>query len=107
MFSEWLVEHGGAPSLIGVVAMAMSKAFTSGCTQYLPNAHIVYDKFHVVQEANKRLDEVRKAEAKGKKLLKGHWLYASLAGDELYSFLTLNLRPQEIVGDERTQSENV
>lgn len=71
-FSEWLVEHGGAPSLIGVVAMAMYKAFTSGCTQYLPNAHIVYDKFHVVQEANKRLDEVRKAEAKGKKFLKGH-----------------------------------
>ncbi len=52
--------------------MEMSKAFTSGCTQYLPNAHIVYDKFHVVQEANKRLDEVRKAEAKGKKLLKCH-----------------------------------
>ena len=36
------------------------------------NAHIVYDKFHMVQEANKRLDEVRKAEAKEKKLLKGH-----------------------------------
>jgi len=40
--------------------------------QYLPNVHIVYDKFHMVQEANKRLDEVRKAEAKEKKLLKGH-----------------------------------
>ena len=71
-FSEWLIKHGGAPTLIEVVAMDMSVAFTSGCTNYLPNAHIVYDKFHMVQETNKRLDEVRKAEAKEKKLLKGH-----------------------------------
>lgn len=34
---------------------------------------IVYDKFYMVQETNKRLDEVRKAEASEKKLLKGHW----------------------------------
>ena len=71
-FSEWLIKHEGDPSLIEVVAMDMSVAFTSGCTNYLPNAHIVYDKFHMVQETNKRLDEVRKAEAKEKKLLKGH-----------------------------------
>lgn len=71
-FVKWLMEHGGDPSLIEVVAMDMSAAFTSGCTEYLPNAQIVYDKFHMVQEANKRLDEVRKAEAKDKKLLKGH-----------------------------------
>ena len=72
LFTEWLIEHGGDPSLIEVVAMDMSNAFTSGCMKYLPNAHIVYDKFHMVQEANKRLDEVRKAEANEKKLLKGH-----------------------------------
>ncbi len=71
-FTEWLVEHGGSPSLIEVVAMDMSNAFTSGCAKYLPDAHIVYDKFHMVQETNKRLDEVRKAEVKEKKLLKGH-----------------------------------
>lgn len=71
-FSEWLIKHEGDPSLIKVVAMDMSVAFTSGCTNYFPNAHIVYDKFHLVQETNKRLDEVRKAEAKEKKLLKGH-----------------------------------
>ena len=65
-FTEWLMEHEGCPSLIEVVAMDMSNAFTSGCMKYLPNAHIVYDKFHMVQEANKRLDEVRKSEAKEK-----------------------------------------
>lgn len=71
-FSEWLVEHEGDPSLIEVVSMDMSNAFTSGCMTYFPHAHIVYDKFHMVQETNKRLDEVRKAEASEKKLLKGH-----------------------------------
>ena len=35
--------------------MDMSNAFTSGYTEYLPNAHIVYDKFHIVQETNKSL----------------------------------------------------
>lgn len=71
-FSQWLIEHDGDPSLIEVVAMDMSNAFTSGCMTYFPHAHIVYDKFHMVQETNKRLDEVRKAEASEKKLLKGH-----------------------------------
>lgn len=71
-FSEWLIEHDGDPSLIEVVAMDMSNAFTSGCMTYFPQAHIVYDKFHIVQDTNKRLDEVRKAEVGEKKLLKGH-----------------------------------
>lgn len=71
-FSEWLVEHDSDPLQIEVVAMDMSNAFTSGCMTYFPHAHIVYDKFHLVQETNKRLDEVRKAETNEKKLLKGH-----------------------------------
>ena len=71
-FSQWLIEHGGDPSLIEVVAMDMSTAFTSGCLTNFPQAHIVYDKFHMIQETNKRLDEVRKSEANEKKLLKGH-----------------------------------
>ena len=49
--------------------MDMSNAFTSGCMTYFPQAHIVYDKFHIVQDTNKRLDEVRKAEV-GEKLAK-------------------------------------
>lgn len=71
-FCDWLVEHGGDPSVIEVVAMDMSAAFTSGCMIYLPQAQIVYDKFHLVQETNRRLDEVRKSESSEKKLLKGH-----------------------------------
>lgn len=71
-FSEWLVEHDGDPLQIEAVAMDMSSAFTAGCMTYFPHAHIVYDKFHLLQETNKRLDEVRKAETSEKKQLKGH-----------------------------------
>ena len=71
-FTEWLMAHDGDPSQIDVVAMDMSKAFTAGSLTYLPQAHIVCDKFHMVQETNKRLEEVRKSEAHEKKLLKEH-----------------------------------
>ena len=50
----------------------MSPAFISGCTNYLPNASITFDKFHVVKEVNKAMDELRKLERKGNALLKGH-----------------------------------
>lgn len=53
------------------MAMDMSTAFLSGCMTYFPKAQIVFDKFHIIQEANKALDEVRKMEKGEKKLLKG------------------------------------
>ena len=71
-FTDWLLAHNGEPTLIETVSMDMSHAFTAGCMTYLPQANIVYDKFHMVQEANKKLEEVRKGEAHEKKLLKGH-----------------------------------
>lgn len=70
-FTTWLEDHGGRPELIETVSMDMSAAFTSACLELLPKARIVYDKFHLIQETNKRLDEVRKSEKDGKKLLKG------------------------------------
>ena len=38
----------------------MSPAFINGITEYLENAHIIFDKFHVMQLANKAVDEVRR-----------------------------------------------
>lgn len=54
------------------VCIDMSPAFISGCTDYLPNAAITFDKFHVTKEVNKAMDELRKLERKGNDLLKGH-----------------------------------
>ena len=41
-------------------------------TTYLPDASITFDKFHVVKEVNKAMDELRKLELKGNAMLKGH-----------------------------------
>lgn len=54
------------------VSIDMSPAFISGCQAYIPNADIVFDKFHVVKEINKAMDELRKVERKGNELLKNH-----------------------------------
>ena len=50
----------------------MSPAFISGCVAHLPQADITFDKFHVVKEVNKAMDELRKLERKGNDMLKGH-----------------------------------
>ena len=62
----------------------MSPAFIAGCLEHLPKAEITYDKFHVIKEVNKAMDEVRKLERKGNDLLKGH----------KYTFLKSKLSPK-------------
>lgn len=54
------------------VCIDMSPAFVAGCMQYLPDSQITFDKFHVVKEVNKAMDELRKLERRGNELLKGH-----------------------------------
>lgn len=54
------------------VCIDMSPAFISGCNTYLPDASITFDRFHVVKEVNKAMDELRKTERRGNDLLKGH-----------------------------------
>ena len=59
-------------SKINQVCIDMSPAFISGCFSHLPEAKITFDKFHVVKEVNKAMDELRKLERIGNDLLKGH-----------------------------------
>ena len=54
------------------VCIDMSPAFIFGYTSYLPNNAVTFDKFHVVKEVNKAMDELRKLERQGNELLKGH-----------------------------------
>jgi transposase len=44
------------------VCIDMSPSFIAGCTAYLPESQITFDKFHVVKEVNKAMDELRKLE---------------------------------------------
>lgn len=60
---------------IEVVAMDMGKAFIKWVSDNLPNAHIVFDHFHVIKLMNERLNKVRKRVAdnldeEGRKVLK-------------------------------------
>lgn len=54
------------------ICMDMSPAFIAGALEHLPNAKIVFDKFHLVQMLNKAMDTVRKAERKECEMVKGH-----------------------------------
>jgi transposase len=49
---------------IRLVVMDMWKAFEKSTQEHLPEAAILYDKFHVIRHLNKALDEVRKQEYK-------------------------------------------
>ena len=69
-FCEDLKTHQGAPEQIQVVCMDMSKAFIQGTAKHLPDAAIAFDRFHVIQMANKAVDAVRREEARGESWLK-------------------------------------
>jgi transposase len=68
-FTEDLAAHGGDPTNIETACIDLSPAFIKGTEEELPNAKIVFDKFHVTGYVNKALDEVRRQEQKKNPLL--------------------------------------
>ena len=69
-FTEELPKHNAQADQIKEVTMDMSPAFIAGVRDYLPNASVTFDKFHVIQALNKAQDEVRRMEQKKNPLLK-------------------------------------
>jgi len=69
-FVEDLRAHQGEPANIRDVAMDMSQSFISGAAQWLPEAEITFDPFHVVKLANEAVDKVRREEARTQPILK-------------------------------------
>jgi transposase len=47
---------------IAAACVDVWRPFTNSIAQWAPNCRIVYDKFHILQHANKAIDEVRRAE---------------------------------------------
>lgn len=87
------------------VCVDMWKAFTNSVQRHAPQARIIYDKFHVMQHANRAVDEVRRAEffrkgrsmrevVKGKRwLLLTRWLHLDGAKkQQLNQLFALNRR---------------
>jgi transposase len=69
-FAQELPQHGAKPEQIKEVTMDMSPAFIRGVRDYLTEASVTFDKFHVIQALNKAQDEVRRIEQKKNPLLK-------------------------------------
>ncbi len=55
-FARWLRDHGGDPDNITLIASDFGDSFVSGAKEYLPNAEPIFDPFHLIQLANKKLD---------------------------------------------------
>jgi len=81
---DYLIEKKVVITDIKQVCIDMSPSFISGCTKHLPHAAITFDKFHVVKEVNKAMDDLRRLERKGNDMLKNH----------RYTFLKNKLSPK-------------
>ena len=63
-FKQDLTDHNGTPEAIEEVCSDMSPAFISGVEKCFPNAHLTFDKFHIMKIINEAVDEVRRQEQK-------------------------------------------
>ena len=70
-FKQDLIEHGGDPSAIEEMCCDMSPAFISGVEKQFPEAHLTFDKFHIMKILNDAVDQVRREEIQDRPELKG------------------------------------
>jgi transposase len=80
-FLEALEQHNGHGHSITQASMDMSQAYQSGATENCRNVQLVFDKFHVIKNANEAVDKVRRAEVRlggqgvWEALHKSQWLW--------------------------------
>ena len=69
-FVDDLKAHNGSTEDITDVSCDMSPAFIKGVEDYLPDAKITFDRFHIMKVINVAVDNVRKQEAQTQVILK-------------------------------------
>lgn len=69
-FVKDLAAHGGQAENIEAVCIDMSKSYIAGVNEFLPEADITFDPYHVIALVNKAVDLVRRQEVKDEPLLK-------------------------------------
>lgn len=80
-FVEELEKHNGHRHAITQASMDMSQAYQKGVAENCRNAQVVFDKFHVIKNANEAVDKVRRAEVRvggsgvWEALHKSQWLW--------------------------------
>jgi len=79
-FAEAMDAHGTSAPQVQVAAIDMSPAYQKGVAEHLPQAKVVFDRFHVMKLAGEALDTVRRQlRAQGVDLkgamwaLRGNW----------------------------------
>lgn len=70
-FCHQMPAHGAQPGQVKVVAMDMSPAYQSGVSEHLPEARMVFDRFHVMKMAGAAVDSVRQTLRRSGVILKG------------------------------------
>ena len=63
-FVNDLKTHEGQAENIKDISCDMSPAFIKGVKEYLPNAKITFDRFHIMKIINNAVDEVRRQESR-------------------------------------------
>ncbi len=63
-FAADLKDHGGDPDQITEICQDMSQSFLAGVLENLPEAEIIFDRYHVKAQLSKAVDEVRRLERK-------------------------------------------
>lgn len=63
-FADELFKHNGHPKAITQIAIDMSPAYVKGVRENFARATVVYDKFHVVSQVAKAVEEVRRKEVR-------------------------------------------
>jgi transposase len=69
-FKADLEAHGGDADRVKEASLDMSQAFVKGLREYFPNAHLTFDRFHVMKILGEAVDAVRRKEAKERPELK-------------------------------------
>ena len=75
-FAADLTAHGGDPDKVTDTSSDMSTAFISGISQYLPNATMTFDRYHLAAKLSEAIDAVRRVEVATRPELKHtRWLW--------------------------------
>ena len=75
-FAADLAVHGGDPEKVTDTSSDMSTAFISGIAQYLPNATMTFDRYHLAAKLSEAIDTVRRQEVATRPELKHtRWLW--------------------------------
>lgn len=75
-FKDDLVAHGGEAKRITDFSLDMSQAFIKGIGAEFPEAHVTFDKFHVIKLMNEALNAVRRDEQRERpELKKTHYVW--------------------------------